>query len=142
MIDTVAYTGLDLLGNRYLTIGEALGEVERPPLGLKPCLFVMGPEPERKQDVLGAIHRYTLNLRHVPEIWWLELYCHKLVPGGVLKGVLPVRGGVYFNFTNGMSVLVLASDEKKLVQEAQSEYDAYRAGLKVLWTELEAMLNE
>jgi hypothetical protein len=107
----------------------------RPPLGVKPCMLLHGHISERQRfaDVADAIYRYTNAGLYVLPIWWAELYCHALVPGSYIVDVTQntstlvgkIRGSVTVRFANGMSVLIVDSDEEQWHRVAKPLYDQY-----------------
>jgi hypothetical protein len=120
--------------NQPLNTSDCEG-AKRPPLGVKPCVLLHGHISDRQRfaDVADAVYRYTTAGLYVLPIWWGELYCHALVPGSYIVDVTQnqsVFGGKFkgyltVHFANGMTVLLVDSDEEQWHRVAQPLYDKY-----------------
>jgi hypothetical protein len=95
-----------------LNIGSgSLGVYKRPPIGLKPFIFLRDEEePERYKNILEAIIRYEDADLHVLDIWRAEAYARYLVPSSILLDGWIGDRFVDFRFKNGMQVTVFSAD--------------------------------
>ena len=84
---------------------------KKPPIGIKPYLFVAEEENTTRQiDLLDAIIRYEDADLYVLEIWKAEVYARHLVPRSHIDSVLVHDSYVAFKFDNKMVVTINLKD--------------------------------